>query len=41
MYYTVQKERSSETALVLNHYGITVFDTGCHTVDYQRVKELT
>lgn len=38
---TIQRKHSLETALVLNLYGNTVFDSGSHTVDYPRVKEVT
>lgn len=40
-YNTIQKERSFGIISVLNRYGITVFDFSSHTVNYQRVKEVT
>ena len=41
MYYTIQNKHSFGNVSVLNQYGITVFDSSSHTVNYQRVKKVT
>ena len=41
MYYAIQNKHSFGNVSVLNQYGITVFDSSSHTVNYQRVKKVT